>query len=156
MDRVNVCTCVMWSILCAQVYTHRHWTDVCTCTLNSLWATEKAVRTWPLNARCWCDRMSILLQVWMAFNRSEEEKDFLDKMLAGSQRGKDQGVWGKLQIIGCARSGLWCGINLGWQTRAQNAGEIECQAKAFLLYSSNNGDPGKSFEKENYTFRFVW
>lgn len=39
--------------------------------------------------------------------------------------------------------------------RAQNVGKIECQAKKFILYSSNNGDPGKSFEKENDTFRFV-
>lgn len=39
--------------------------------------------------------------------------------------------------------------------RAQNVGEIECQAKGFILYSSNNGDPEKSLEKENDTFRLL-
>lgn len=39
--------------------------------------------------------------------------------------------------------------------RAQNVGEKECRAEEFILYSLNNGDPGKSFEKESDTFRFV-
>lgn len=49
----------------------------------------------------------------------------------------------------------WGKNNTRMIDRAQNVGEIECQAKGFILYSSNNGDPEKSLEKENDTFRLL-
>lgn len=45
--------------------------------------------------------------------------------------------------------------NTGTIDRGQNVEEIECQAKEFIFYSVNNGDRGKSFEKENDAFRFM-
>lgn len=46
----------------------------------------------------------------------------------------------------------WGKNNTRMIDRAQNVGEIECQAKGFILYY---GDPEKSLEKENDTFRLL-
>lgn len=97
--------------------------------------------------------MSIMLHFWVVFSSSKKRKIFLEKSYAGSQRGQVQGMFGEHQSnVPRVR---YDEDSTGTIDRGQNVEEIECQAKEFIFYSLNNGDSGKSFEKENDTFRFM-